>query len=1179
MQKSSKHTFHKGMNQDLDTRFLEEGMYRYALNIKESNTGQEGSIETEDGNQEVFISLPTGANRVVGGVEDHLNNRIIYLLFNELDSHGIYEYNYKTGLITNLLQSSLLEFPTNTSITGIELIESKHLYWTDGETEPKHINLDRLSNSEYPSTLTEGDITLLKPRPITPPEANYSTDTSYKSNNLRGRLFQFAVRYQYKDDQITPLSPYTPVVIPTTEANDPVMSGVAGISENNIINVTASEPREEVRKVDFCYREGNTGDWRVFKTLDNPEEELSCVFYGSGYINTISQEDQDNLFDRVPSKAKTLAYTKENKLLLGNVTEGYDLPDTNISAEVEVFEAETSSSGFAITDTSDATKLEFEFSTIGAAGTSVRLDITLPPHKGGTAIEDTNFSRFAKNISITYTVKTGDTVTSVNNYFYNQISPFSNILIRDGLSTVTGDLYTRSRTGAKITLTYNTISTFYRISNASVVITNTEVSVKTLKRGTKGRYGIVYYDTLGRSAPVATEDSYEYYVPKYSESSEYGVAKLNISIDHTPPSWATHYEIYVAPSTQSENSVITRIATVTNVSGDIYQLSLEPLKTYSSEVFEDKSINEYTKSLVYGYTNNDRLRLIYDTSASDYFSTDIDTLILDFDGVSATPTVTVEIDSSVTIADGDWIELYSPKAEADSLIYYGTGQVFEITSDQHQGNTQNQNTGTSTPAILQLDFGDAYSRTRTMVDSLSAPETIILESFNFSDYYPSKVYDRGQPNLVDPSYKLSTKEGLIRISDALIPDTEINGLNNFKPLNFIEADKNYGSVQHLHQLGNYIDVYQENRVGRVPVGVVNVYYADGGTQQLRNPDEYATIEYYSAEYGIGLNPETFASHGNNRYFQDLRRGAVIRLGANGMKVISDYGMKKSFFDSSRLYGVSQERSVGLSFSSIFEQANGIYKTPQLSRDDSLIELTLDEITGEGGDPNFYTLSDTIDSFSTPVSPADLFYDTATGNYFRVVLGRLQMLVGSYVAFQITIPIGGLIRYRMEQISFNEKKNSWTTYHSYSPELMLPTNNDIVTFYGGKLYTHDNTANQSLFYGTQYDSIIETEISPDPTQQKVWLSIGEHSATKWEAVITNEKSQETDIYEEDLEDLEGDQYATLLMDKNTPNVTYPVINGDPMRSDTLNLRLTCVGTSKASIFGIFVKYILSHFSKH
>ncbi len=108
-----KHNFTKGrMNKDLDERLVPKGEYRDALNIEVSTSegSNMGALQTCLGN--LVVSEPNDGSSiyplteqpsVVGKVEDHRNNRIIYLVNKPVDENGkgedlIISYNVETGV-------------------------------------------------------------------------------------------------------------------------------------------------------------------------------------------------------------------------------------------------------------------------------------------------------------------------------------------------------------------------------------------------------------------------------------------------------------------------------------------------------------------------------------------------------------------------------------------------------------------------------------------------------------------------------------------------------------------------------------------------------------------------------------------------------------------------------------------------------------------------------------------------------------------------------------------------------------------------------------------------------------------------------------------------------------------------------------------------------------------------
>ena len=194
-----KHNFIKGrMNKDLDERLVPNGEYRDALNIEVVNSEGDdvGSAQTTMGN--VLVGS-TPAGTCVGSIADEKNDKLYYLVHGLNGTNYIAEYDYVQQIVTPVLvdvNGGVLNFDSSTPflITGINIIDDM-LFWTDNNTEPKHINITRckygsvdfVTHTDFyttqPGTTTlwlghslnvsrpieEKHITVIKESPKTPP--------------------------------------------------------------------------------------------------------------------------------------------------------------------------------------------------------------------------------------------------------------------------------------------------------------------------------------------------------------------------------------------------------------------------------------------------------------------------------------------------------------------------------------------------------------------------------------------------------------------------------------------------------------------------------------------------------------------------------------------------------------------------------------------------------------------------------------------------------------------------------------------------------------------------------------------------------------------------------------------------------------------------------------------------
>ena len=158
-----KNTFTKGkMNLDLDERLVPKGEYKEALNVQVSTSDESdvGSVQNVLGNTRLDSIIPGIDYICVGSISDEKNNRLFWFITNDTDS-AIIEHDVEAARVAELanttyeptpilvdLGNSVLEFNTGNQITGINVVDD-FLFWTDGENEPKKINIEEFRNNGH----------------------------------------------------------------------------------------------------------------------------------------------------------------------------------------------------------------------------------------------------------------------------------------------------------------------------------------------------------------------------------------------------------------------------------------------------------------------------------------------------------------------------------------------------------------------------------------------------------------------------------------------------------------------------------------------------------------------------------------------------------------------------------------------------------------------------------------------------------------------------------------------------------------------------------------------------------------------------------------------------------------------------------------------------------------------
>ena len=123
----------------------------------------------------------------------------------------------------------------------------------------------------------------------------------------------------------------------------------------------------------------------------------------------------------------------------------------------------------------------------------------------------------------------------------------------------------------------------------------------------------------------------------------------------------------------------------------------------------------------------------------------------------------------------------------------------------------------------------------------------------------------------------------------------IAGLKITKDLNPV-----YGGIQKLYARGGGAQgdllTLMEDKCFRILANKDALFNADGNAQLTASTNVLGQAVPFQGEFGISKNPESFASYNFRSYFADKSRGAILRLSADGLTVISDKGMTDFFND-------------------------------------------------------------------------------------------------------------------------------------------------------------------------------------------------------------------------------------------------------------------------------------------
>lgn len=227
-------------------------------------------------------------------------------------------------------------------------------------------------------------------------------------------------------------------------------------------------------------------------------------------------------------------------------------------------------------------------------------------------------------------------------------------------------------------------------------------------------------------------------------------------------------------------------------------------------------------------------------------------------------------------------------------VFFENDLSFAIDSlGQHQGNVANQNFATGQPAVVDTQFFNCFSFGNG-AESYKILDSITGKDFNFGN----RVH-----TVSAQDYKEADRFADMTYSGVYNDESNVNKLNEFNMglFNFKPLEDSFGPIYILDARQTDVLVLQEDKISYVLAGKNLLSDAAAGGALTSVPEVLGTQIARVEKYGISFNPESYVQWGENRYFTDAKRGAVLNLkdadtGMSQLQVISEAGMRTWFRD-------------------------------------------------------------------------------------------------------------------------------------------------------------------------------------------------------------------------------------------------------------------------------------------
>lgn len=558
-----KHYFRSGkMNKDLDERLVPNGEYRDALNIEMSTSDGDdvGTVQNVRGTTQILGKVYDSNKKVITSnwgtdsfgltnaicVGTKLNNENdrIYWFIKADEADCIAEYSDLTGVISPVLvdTNNILDFKASTYITGINILDGM-LIWTDGEKEPKKIDIDIFksgcsanftTHTKYTgqkilpadlsaaSNFTEQHITVAKKAPMGKP-------TLVMSSSTRGGLgtgtstvvISNAVNTTFTDTEGVAKAagtslPLTFSPLPNWLVGDIITCTavyedlgqqetyeikllINSISASNVFTCIIQSIPVEIPYVPLQWEAILSEEGVLFE-----KKFVSFAYrwkYYSGEYSTFSPFSElaflPNTFEYLSTNGYNNGMINNLRQLSINITESRPVD----VEEVEILYKESNNNNVYVVDT-------LKYASDGTFPTEYKLESEI----------------------ISKTVETNQ-----------MIRPWDNVPRKATAQEVTANrlIYANYLQNYDIP-DFNKPNISMSISQAAITtVKEPQLSIKSLRTY---QAGVVYIDQYNRQSPVFTSSNASKQTSKdYAKT----VNAINVTLNNQPPDWATHFKYYV----------------------------------------------------------------------------------------------------------------------------------------------------------------------------------------------------------------------------------------------------------------------------------------------------------------------------------------------------------------------------------------------------------------------------------------------------------------------------------------------------------------------------------------------------------------------------------------------------------------------------------------------------------
>jgi hypothetical protein len=571
---------------------------------------------------------------------------------------------------------------------------------------------------------------------------------------------------------------------------------------------------------------------------------------------------------------------------------------------------------------------------------------------------------------------------------------------------------------------------------------------------------------------------------------------------------------------------------------------------------------------------------------------------------------------------GFQIEIYTPKKESENDPWYEVGIEFPVlnphTSTRSHGGDTNQIYGIR-EAVVNLNCGDVYIRQRVMstgydyegslADVKDANDHIgawFCEDPHYSDFYISNWNNKGRVGLFSPFAKQQHLKASIYHTNALIDNTQINGLSRIEFFNNVVLKDEHGSINRLTQIGDTLKAFQDKKITSVYIQKAFALNGDGTNNVIISDKTFAGIRPHDDDYGC-IHPGSVAKVENNVFFYDFYNAAAVQATQGGLVNICEgerkFGLGIENFTNS-IRQAEYDSGQLMNIISHINRSNGeyiLYAGSSLDNIPNSIELTEFSIIPPGtidfvGDYTSYFQPGTTFVISGAFDSNNNGTYTVIGSSYNPGKDVTSISINGTLSTMEKPSPGTITIYpeadiSTEAIVYSFNRQRWSSYMNQPVLWATQFGNRAYTVGGypttnmGELYEEDKGGSELTFFDRGYNQNVRFLFKSNPTTMKRFLTFTTQSNMPFQVQVivppTNQYpgGMSSNILIDNFRNQESYYVSKYFRDMSDPNPFLPYalkrLNGRELRGYVLDHSLTNSDTTnKMILFSANVNFVPS-----